>query len=380
MGSPSTNSSNKFSTTPHSASSTSTPPTTASEISPATNSAKDDSMRATNIFAGKTKRGGLVSASLPALRSQRLDLGQPAVHSHFGAGHERSIRRRQERNRSGNLRRLADSLHRHFGHHVPYELVDLFLRQPGARKSLRCLNRARAHRIHANPSLGQFRRQRTRERTQSRLCCRVHRTIRQADFARHRRIDDDRGAVIQQRQRFLNREIHAFRIDVEKFVVQAFRRRREWRELVNPRVREQHVDFSEFLQDRSVEFVQISRLGDVRSHSNHVLADLLYRLVQRFLVAPGNHHARAFLVKPLRRRQSDAAVSPGYNCYFSFESLHYSLPIESFSKSRASRPCRLAALLRFRCLDERLTIRLHVISMGVKMTPGGTLSSGSWIS
>jgi len=56
-----------------------------------------------------------VSASLPALRSQRLDLRQSTVYGHFGAGHERSIRRRQERNRSGNLRRLADSLHRHFG-------------------------------------------------------------------------------------------------------------------------------------------------------------------------------------------------------------------------------------------------------------------------
>src|SRR6266404_7975627 len=166
MGSPSTNSSNRSSTTPRSAKPTNTPPTTASAISPATNSAKADSMRSTNIFAGKTKRGGLVSASLPALRSQRLDLGQPAVHSHFGAGHERSIRRRQERNRSGNLRRLADSLHRHFGYHVPDELVDLFLWQTGARKTLRRLNRARAHCIHANSAFGQFRRQRTRERAQ----------------------------------------------------------------------------------------------------------------------------------------------------------------------------------------------------------------------
>src|SRR6266404_4294366 len=231
MGSPSTNSSNKFSTTPHSASSTSTPPTTASEISPATNSAKADSMRSTNIFAGKTKRGGLVSASLPALRSQRLDLGQPAVHSHFGAGHERSIRRRQERNRSRNLRRLADSLHRHFGHHVPDELVDLFFRQTGARKSFRRLNRARAYRIYANSAFGQFRGQGARKRTQRRLCRRVHRTIHQADFARHGRIDNDRSAVIQQRQRFLDREIHAFRIDVEEFVVQAFRSRRQRREL-----------------------------------------------------------------------------------------------------------------------------------------------------
>src|SRR6267142_660865 len=374
------NSSNRFSTTRRSAKPTNTPPTTASAISPATNSVKDDSMRATNIFAGKTKRGGLVCASLPALRSQRLDLGQPAVHSHFGAGHERSIRRCQERNRSGNLRRLANSLHRHFSHNVPDELVDLFLRQTGARKTLRRLNRARAHCIYANPSLGQFRRQRTRERTQSRLCCRVHRTIHQADFARHGRIDDDRSAVIHQRQRFLDREIHAFRIDVEKFVVQAFRRRREWRELVNPRVREQHVDFSELLLDRGVELVELLCLRDVRSHGNHVLADLLYRLIQRFLVASGNHHARAFLVKPLRRCQSDAAVSPGYNRYFSFESLHDRLPIESFSKSRASRTCRLAALLRFRYLDERLTIPLHVISMGVKMTPEGALPSGPWIS
>src|SRR6266404_6139599 len=334
MGSPSTNSSNRSSTTPRSAKPTNTPPTTASATSPATNSAKADSMRSTNIFAGKTKRGGLVSASLPALRSQRLDLGQPAVHSHFGAGHERSIRRRQERNRSGNLRRLADSLHRHFGYHVPYELVDLFLRQSSACQSLRCLNRARGYRIYANSAFGQFPGQRPRERTQRRLCRRVHRAIHQADFARHRRIDDDRRAVIQQRQRFLNREIHAFRIDVEKFVVQAFRRRREWRKLVDPRVREQHVDFSEFLQDCGVEFVQISRLRDVCSHGNHVLADLLYRFVQRFLVAPGNHHARALFVKPFRRRQSDTAVSPGYNCHFSFESLHHSLPIE-FSKSRA---------------------------------------------
>src|SRR5882672_3819209 len=327
----------------------------------------------------KTKRGGLVSASLPALLSLRLDLRQAAVHGHFGAGHERSIRRGQECHCASNLRRLADSLHRHFGHDVPYELVDLFLRQSGARKSLRRFNRARAHGIYANSALGQFRRQRTREGTQRRLRRRVYRTVHQSDFAGHGRIDDDRRAVIQQRQRFLDREIHTFRIDVEELVVQAFGRRRQRRELVNSRIREQHVDFSKFLRNGGVEFVELLRLRDVCPYRNHIFADCFHGFVQRFLVAAGNHNARAFLIESLRRCQSDAAVSPGYNRYFSFESLHDSLPIE-FSKSRASRPCRFAALLRFRYLDERLTIRLHVISMGVKRNPQGVLSSGSWIS
>ena len=53
------------------------------------------------------------------------------------------------------------------------------------------------------------------------------------------------------------------------------------------------------------------RIGDVALYADRAGANLAHRLVQRLPASGGDDDLRAFGSEELRRRQSDAAVSPG---------------------------------------------------------------------
>ena len=67
----------------------------------------------------------------------------------------------------------------------------------------------------------------------------------------HAGIQDDRRTVIQQRQRFLDREVRSLDVDVKLLVVKAFGCLGQWRELRDSRVDEQHVNLTQLPRNLS---------------------------------------------------------------------------------------------------------------------------------
>src|SRR5258708_1067215 len=140
----------------------------------------------------------------------------------------------------------------------------------------------------------------------------------------------------------------------------------KWRELCDPRVHEQHINFAKFLRNLRIQLVDVRELCYIALHPKHAVADYLRRLVQRFPAAARNGDSCSFFLQALRRGQPDAAVAPGYNCYFSFESLHDVLRSLSelyrklLSGDGPAPP--LPVFSGFRYLDEHRSNRLHLFS------------------
>ena len=100
------------------------------------------------------------------------------------------------------------------------------LRQPGPPKDRRD-NRPRRNRVHADAAPHQFRRRSSRQRAQRGFRCRIRAGSRVACAVRHAGIQDDRRAVIQERQRFLDGEVRSLDVDVKLLVVKRFRTSRQ---------------------------------------------------------------------------------------------------------------------------------------------------------
>src|SRR6266852_2274709 len=147
------------------------------------------------------------------------------------------------------------------------------------------------------------------------------------------------AAVVQQRKRLLDREVRSLDVDVKLLVEQAFGCIREWRKFRDSRVHKQHVNLAELLRNLGIQLVDVRELGHIRLHRQHTIANRLHRLVERLLAAAGNSHARPFLLEALCRSQPDAAVSPGYYRYFSFQPLHDHLPSWSAWFGKPLRSC-----------------------------------------
>src|SRR5437879_4646062 len=262
----------------------------------------------------------------PASRPTDSDLSHPAVYVDFHTRDVRRVLRSQNRHGSGHFLGLPKPLHRNLRNYFLREFIDGFLRQPGPPKDRR-YDRPRRNRVHADATPCQFRRRSSRQRAQRCFSCRIRAGPGGTFAVCHAGIQDDRRTVIQQRQRFLNREVRSLDVDVKLLVVHAFGRLGEWCELRNSRVHEQHINFAQLLRNLRIQLVHVGKLRDVRLHRYHAVSDSFHRFIQRFLASTRDGYSRAFFLQTLGRRQPDAAVSAGHYCYFSFESLHVRLPL-----------------------------------------------------
>src|SRR3989454_9958719 len=125
------------------------------------------------------------------------------------------------------------------------------------------------------------------------------------------RIDDDRRAVPEERQGFLNREVRPFEIDgyhlVEAFLGHLF----EQPELAVPCIDEDAVQVPELLLDRGEQRVEVGEIADVRAHGETAGSQRRLRRLQRPLIQAADGDARALAVEFLRGGPPDPAVAAG---------------------------------------------------------------------
>src|SRR5271166_1227240 len=244
-----------------------------------------------------------------------LDVRQPAVHEDFLSTDVRRLLRRQEQHGVSDLLRLSKPLHGHVTNDFLGELVNLLLRQSSPPED-RSLDRPRAHHIDPNAAPHQFRRQRPRKGTHGSLRSCINRGVPCALLPRDRGIQDDRSAILHQRQRLLDREIKPLHVDVELLVKKRLRALLGWGKLRHTRVGEQHVHLAKLLLHCREQRINVAQLRHISANCKSALADRLGGLVQSFLIAPRDRHLRALGVKKLRRSQSDSAVSASHYCDF----------------------------------------------------------------
>src|SRR5262249_8834559 len=136
------------------------------------------------------------------------------------------------------------------------------------------------------------------------------------------RVQDDRGAVRQQRQRLLHREQHALHVDVEDRVVELLSDRAQGRQLRDAGIGEDNVEPALLPLDPGEEAIEVAEVRHVSLDAGHIASDLRDRRRRRGLTAPGDEDVGAFLHELLRRRETDAAVATRDECDLAFELAH----------------------------------------------------------
>src|SRR5499433_857033 len=125
------------------------------------------------------------------------------------------------------------------------------------------------------------------------------------------RIDDDRRAVPEQRQGFLNREVSPFKIDgyhlVEALLCHLF----EQQELAVTCIYEDAVQVPELPLDRGEHRVEVGEIADVRANDKTSGSKRLLSRLQRPLIQAADGDARALSVEFPRCGQPDPAIAAG---------------------------------------------------------------------
>src|ERR1700691_2329129 len=120
-----------------------------------------------------------------------------------------------------------------------------------------------------------------------------------AFMARETRSENDRRAIVQVGQGFLNCEVGSLRVYAELFVILLFRYILHRSEVRDASIDKQYVNLSQFLSDDRKEFIDICKIGDIRPNGQRFAPEKLRRFVPcRFFLPPKT----APLPPPLRRR------------------------------------------------------------------------------
>src|SRR2546422_394410 len=250
-----------------------------------------------------------------------LDLGHAAVDEQLDAGDVAAVIGRQEERGLRDLVGAAHPPHRNRGHDILLELLDLRLAQPQAIEARR-LDRTRADRVDADPAPLEIDGPAARERAHRRLGGAVDAGGLEALGGGDGRVQDDRAAILKQRQGLLHREEQALDVGAERRVELLLGDRAERRENAGAGIGEDDVDAPFLAPYRRIETVQVRELRDVPLHAGGLLADLPHRDIQLALTATGDEDVRAFLREPARGGEADAAVPTRDDRDFPFESIH----------------------------------------------------------
>src|SRR3989441_3468835 len=251
----------------------------------------------------------------------RSDLGHAAVDEQLDAGDVAAVVRRQEQRGLRDLVRVAHPTQRNRPDHVLLELLDLLLAQPQAVEARR-VDRTRADRVDADLAGLEIDRPAPRERPHRRLGRAVHAEALEALGAGDRRVQDDRPAVPEERQRLLHGEEQTLDVAAERRVEVLLGDRAQRRERAAAVIGEADVEPAFLSPHRLVQTVQVRELRHVALNAGGPLADLLHRGVELVRAAAGDEDVRAFLREPARGREADAAVATRDDGDFPFESIH----------------------------------------------------------
>src|SRR5258708_3127193 len=154
----------------------------------------------------------------PVNRPRDLDLAVAAVYIDLDACNVGRILRGQECHHACDFLRLSEPLHRNLRKELLRKLVEDLLWQPGPPEDRRD-NWPWRDRIDTDAAPYQFRGYGSCQRTQCRFGCRVRGGPRTTFLTGYAGIQDDRRAVIQKWQRFLDGEIRSLDVDIKLLVI-----------------------------------------------------------------------------------------------------------------------------------------------------------------
>src|SRR5258707_13846372 len=201
--------------------------------------------------------------------------------------------------------------------------------------------RAWAYRVHANATRLQVRRPCPCEGAHSSLCGAINTIRRQAFASDNGSIQDNRGAVRQQRKRLLHREKQAFYIDVEGQVIELLGYLAEGGILRHTGIGEYDIELALLLLDLCEQAIKIAKVRHVSLHAGYISSDLFDCHGQFGITTTRDEDMRAFVHKLLCRRKANAAIATGNECDFSFKLVHVLLSSHQ-NCLIGGRPCRRA--------------------------------------
>src|SRR5499427_6383811 len=189
------------------------------------------------------------------------------------------------------------------------------------------VDEARAHRVHADAALLQVRREGPREQAYGGLAGAGNATRPQPLAGADGGVQDDRGTLRQQRQRLLYCEKQAFHVDVEERVVELLGDRTQGRQPRDTCIGEDDVEPALLALDLGEQAIEIVKVRHISSDGGDVAPDLLDRRRQLELTPACDKDVGAFVDELLGRRQTNATITTGNECNFSFELAHVSSPL-----------------------------------------------------
>src|ERR1700688_2347161 len=137
---------------------------------------------------------------------------------------------------------------------------------------------------------------------------------------------DDRSAIVEQRQRLLNRKQRSAHDQVEARIEVLLGNLAQFGGFTLACARKQDVDLALFPLDCVEQTVEVVEIGRVAAHAGHVPANQLDGLIERLLPPARDENVGAFFNEPLGALQRQAARSTRDDCNFSFKLSHnYSL-------------------------------------------------------
>src|SRR5262245_59913490 len=184
------------------------------------------------------------------------------------------------------------------------------------------VDKAWAHRVHANAAILQVRCPCPRERAHGGLRGASDASRRRSFAGADRRIQNDRGAIRQQRKCLLHREKQASHMDVEERIIVLLSYLAQRGKLRNTGIREHDIELALLPLDLSEETIKIAEVRHVSLDAGYISSDLLDRRSQLRMTAPRGEDVRAFAHKLLRGRQANATTAASNDCDFSLKLTH----------------------------------------------------------
>src|SRR2546422_3494055 len=267
---------------------------------------------------GVIATGLLESAERAPSATNALHLGEAAIHEQFRSRDVAAVVGGEEHHGLRDLVRRAEPAEWNTAGNGLDVFIGGFAGMPWGRIGV-----ARAHRVHANASILQARRPCPRERTHGGFGGAVHTPLRRdRSTGDDGRIQDDRGAIRQQRKRLSHREKHAFHVAVEQRVVVLLGNAVQGSEPRAAGIGEHDIELALLALDLGEQPIEIAEVRHVSSYAGYISSDFLYRPSQLRLTAPRDEDVGAFIHELLRRRPANTAVATGHECDFSIELTH----------------------------------------------------------
>src|SRR6267142_338053 len=293
---------------------------------------------------------------------ERLHLCEAAIHKQLRSRDVTAVVGGEKRHRLRDLIRCAEPAEWNRGGNHLRALLARFrgseqLTQPGG------VDRAWAHGVHADAAIPQVHRPRARERADGGLRGTVHAVRWKSLAPDDGRIQNDRGAIRQERQRLLHREQDAFDVDVEDRVEELFSDLAQRRILRHTGVGKHDIELALLTFDLREQAIEIGRVRHVSLHAGDISAERFHRRGQLGLAPPRDVDVGAFVHELLRGREADAATATGDERDFPVELAHQARNLTSsvftWSAWVHSTPCgpslsstNLTSLIIFACLRD----------------------------